>query len=43
MGIEGDAELTALAEEVIARAGQHGAASPFVRETERTLLESPDW
>lgn len=41
--LEGDAELTALADSVIARVGQPGADSPFVREAERTMLESAEW
>ncbi|WP_206448340.1 CopG family transcriptional regulator [Agrococcus sp. KRD186] len=41
--LEGDSELTALADSVIARVGQPGAGSLFVRETERTMLESTEW
>lgn len=41
--LEGDSELTALADSVIARVGQPGAGSLFVRETERTMLERTEW
>lgn len=40
---EGEAELTALANSVIRRVGQPWPDSPFLRESERTMLESPDW
>ncbi len=41
--LEGEAELTALADLVIKRAGQPSEDSPFLHESERTLLESTDW
>ncbi|MGC5629447.1 ribbon-helix-helix domain-containing protein [Georgenia sp. Z1344] len=41
--LEGEAELTALADSVIERAGQPGADSPFLHESERTMLRSTDW
>ena len=41
--LEGEAELTALANAVIARVGQPSADSPFLRESERTALEGTDW
>ena len=41
--LEGEAELTALANSVIARVGQPSADSPFLTESERTVLEGTDW
>ncbi|HEY5222753.1 MAG TPA: CopG family transcriptional regulator [Microbacteriaceae bacterium] len=41
--LEGEAELTAQANAVIARVGQPSADSPFLREAERTALEGSDW
>lgn len=41
--LEGEAELTALANLVIKRVGQPSANSPFLGESERTMLESTDW
>ena len=41
--LEGEAELTALANSVIERVGQPLADGPFLAESERTLLESTDW
>jgi hypothetical protein len=41
--LEGEAELTALANSVIARVGQPSADSPFLRESERTVREGTDW
>ena len=37
--LEGEAELTALANSVIARLGQPSVDSPFLRESERTVRE----
>lgn len=41
--LEGEAELTALANSVIARVGQPSAEGLFLHESERTMLESTDW
>ncbi|MFE7846655.1 CopG family ribbon-helix-helix protein [Microbacterium sp. NPDC057407] len=41
--LEGEADLTAMANATIARAGQPAGDSPFLRESERTLLASTDW
>ncbi len=41
--LEGEAELTTLANSVIARVGQPAADSPFLRESERTVREGTDW
>ena len=41
--LEGEAELTAQANAVIARVGQPSAESPFLRESERTVLEGSEW
>lgn len=41
--LEGEAELTALANSVIERVGQPSADSPFLTESERTLLQGTDW
>jgi metal-responsive CopG/Arc/MetJ family transcriptional regulator len=40
--LEGEAELTAQANAVIARVGQPFVDSPFLRESERTVLEA-EW
>jgi metal-responsive CopG/Arc/MetJ family transcriptional regulator len=41
--LEGEAELTALANAVIARVGQPAGDGMFLRESERIGLESTDW
>jgi hypothetical protein len=41
--LEGEAELTAMANAVIARVGQPGADGPFLRESERIVLEGSEW
>ncbi|HET8928804.1 MAG TPA: CopG family transcriptional regulator [Microbacterium sp.] len=41
--LEGEAELTALADSVIERVGQPIADSPFVREAERMMLADVEW
>ena len=41
--LEGEAELTALANSVIARVGQPSADSPFLQESERTVREGTKW
>lgn len=41
--LEGEAELTALANAVIARAGQPSGDGAFVRENERRLADGVDW
>lgn len=41
--LEGEAELTALADSVIARLGQPTAGGPFLREAERTVFEGTEW
>ncbi|GAA1798369.1 hypothetical protein [Agromyces neolithicus] len=41
--LEGEAELTALANSVIERVGQPSAGSPFLHESERTVREGTDW
>ncbi|WP_026373902.1 CopG family transcriptional regulator [Agrococcus lahaulensis] len=41
--LEGEAELTALADAVIARVGQPSADSPMLRESERIISEGTDW
>ena len=41
--LEGEAELTELANSVIARVGQPSAESPFLRESERTVFEGTEW
>lgn len=41
--LEGEAELTALADAVIRRVGQPFAGSPFLAESEKALLESTEW
>jgi len=40
---EGEAELTALANAALARAGQPAADRVFVAESERLLVDSADW
>lgn len=41
--LEGEGELTALANSVIARVGQPSADSPFLPESERIMREGTDW
>lgn len=42
--LEGEVELTALADAVIARVGQpSGERSPLLRESERIVREGTDW
>ncbi|GAA1469130.1 hypothetical protein GCM10017607_18680 [Microbacterium thalassium] len=41
--LEGEAELTAMANAVIARVGQPSEDSPFLAESERTVLEGSEW
>ncbi|TFD54435.1 CopG family transcriptional regulator [Cryobacterium frigoriphilum] len=41
--LEGKAELTALANAVIARVGQPAADSPFLPEAERIVREGTQW
>ncbi len=41
--LEGDAELTALANDVLARAGRPSGDGEFVREAERNLLTGTEW
>ncbi|WP_458040213.1 MULTISPECIES: CopG family transcriptional regulator [Bacteria] len=41
--LEGEAELTALANTVIARVGQPSAGDSFFRESERAMLEGTEW
>jgi metal-responsive CopG/Arc/MetJ family transcriptional regulator len=41
--LEGEAELTALANAVIERVGQPAADSPFLPESERNMLEATEW
>lgn len=41
--LEGEAELTALANAVIARAGQPAGDGAFLREAEQTVLRGTDW
>ncbi len=41
--LEGAAELTALANAVIARAGQPSADSPFLRASEGIVREATEW
>ncbi|MGM7669097.1 CopG family transcriptional regulator [Microbacterium sp. A93] len=41
--LEGEAELTALANSVIARIGQPSAGSPFLQESERIVREGTEW
>ncbi|ROQ38710.1 hypothetical protein EDF46_2351 [Frondihabitans sp. PhB188] len=41
--LEGEGELTALANAAIARAGQPSGEGEFLRETARTTLRSTEW
>ncbi|WP_425844411.1 ribbon-helix-helix protein, CopG family [Agrococcus sp. TSP3-2-1] len=41
--LEGEAELTAMADAVVARVGQPSADSPLLRESERIISEGTDW
>jgi metal-responsive CopG/Arc/MetJ family transcriptional regulator len=41
--LEDEAELTALADSVIARVGRPADGSPILRESERVIRESTDW
>jgi metal-responsive CopG/Arc/MetJ family transcriptional regulator len=41
--LEGEAELTVLANAVIARAGQPSGDGAFLRETERHVLGGSEW
>ncbi len=41
--LEGEAELTKVANAALARAGQPGGDELFVRESERLLREGTDW
>lgn len=41
--LEGEAELTALANSVIARVGQPSANSPFLEESQRRIVEDTTW
>jgi len=41
--LEGEAELTAMANAVIARAGQPAEDGPFLMESERTILAGSEW
>lgn len=41
--LEGEAELTALANSVIARVGQPFTDDPFRQENARTMVASTDW
>ncbi|UIP59734.1 hypothetical protein DSM26151_26480 [Agromyces marinus] len=41
--LEGEAELTALADAVIERVGQPSVDSPFLSESERRMLEATEW
>ena len=41
--LEGEAELTALANATIARAGQPAGDGAFLRESERIILEGTEW
>lgn len=41
--LEGEAELTALANSVIARVGQPSADSPFLEESQRRVVEDTAW
>lgn len=41
--LEGEAELTALADAVIARVGQPSADSATLQESERIISEGTDW
>lgn len=41
--LEGEAELTAMANAVIARVGQPGVDESFLGESERIVLEGSEW
>lgn len=41
--LEGEAELTALANSVIARVGQPSDNSAFLQESERVVLDGTEW
>lgn len=41
--LEGEAELTTLANATIARAGQPSGDEVFLRQSERTVLEGTEW
>jgi len=41
--LEGEAELTTLANATIARAGQPAGDDAFLRQSERTILEGTEW
>ncbi|MCS5497322.1 CopG family transcriptional regulator [Cnuibacter physcomitrellae] len=41
--LEGESELTALADAVIARAGQPAGDGEFLRESQRVVSEGSDW
>ena len=41
--LEGEAELTAMANAVIARAGQPSEDGPLLMESERTILAGSEW
>lgn len=41
--LEGEAELRAMADAVLARVGQPSADSPLLRESERIISEGTDW
>lgn len=41
--LEGESELTAMANAVIARVGQPFADSPFLAESERAVREGSEW
>ena len=41
--LEGEAELTTLANAAIARAGHPSGDGTFLRESERTILEGTEW
>jgi metal-responsive CopG/Arc/MetJ family transcriptional regulator len=41
--LEGEAELTSLANATIARAGQPSGDGTFLRQSEQTILEGTEW
>ncbi|WP_062303765.1 hypothetical protein [Demequina subtropica] len=41
--LEGGSELTALANSVLERAGVRALEAPFLRESERIVLEGSEW
>lgn len=41
--LEGESELTALADAVIARAGQPAGDGEFLKESQRVVSEGSDW